>query len=151
MAVKHHLKHPVHTTKHLVATRKEIRYLIAGSASEALELISFVILIAVSGGEYLYLINSFSFLLGVSSGFILHQNWSFPGEKRFKTRHQVMAFYALAGVNFIVINLLVGYFVRGLNMWPPLAKFIAICITVVWSYLLVTLFIFRAQEHDEKS
>ncbi len=147
--VKEHVKHPVRTGKHLVATRKEVRYLISGSLSEALELVSFVILIWLSKGEWLYVINSFTFFLGVSSGFILHQNWSFPGEKRFKTHHQIAGYFGLAAINFVIINVLVGYFVRGLDMWPPLAKLIAICITVIWSYLLVTLVIFRITEEKD--
>src|SRR5262245_32473190 len=138
MAIKKH----IHTAKHIVNTRKEVRYLIAGSASEVLELVSFAILIILSDGKWLYVINSFTFLLGVTSGFILHQNWSFPGEKRFKTHHQVAAYFGLAGINFVVINVLVGYFVRGLGLWAPLAKLIAIGITVIWSYILVTFVIF---------
>jgi len=124
------IRHPFKT----INGRKELRYLVAGTASEAIEYFSFLILFALV--NQLYLSNSISFILGVISGFIFHKNWSFRGEHQFKTRDQFLGYVGLAAVNFVLINLLVGYLVDGLKIAPAIAKLVAIAITVIWSLAL---------------
>lgn len=134
--------------RELLKKRKELRYLVSGAASEAIELGSFMILFAALGR--LYLANSLSFLLGVLSGFVFHKLWSFAGEHRFKTRYQLFSYIALAGVNFVAINILVGYFVNHLHFHPTIAKFFAICITVTWTFVITNRFIFRHKDHESE-
>lgn len=136
------MQQAVKKARTIVATRREVRYVISGAASAGIEFLSFIVLFAVT--DWLYFSNSLSFALGVISGFIFHTTWSFPGEKRFKTHQQFVGYVSLAGFNFIAINVLVGFFVNGLGIWPFAAKFLAICITVVWTYVLSTALIFRA-------
>ncbi len=136
------MKNPVALANHLIKTRKEVRYLISGSLSELIELVSFLIIIHFTG--WLYFSNSLSFGFGVLSGFIFHKLWSFPGEHRFQTRHQFTGYVGLAIFNFVMINIIVGYLVKGLSVAPAFAKIAGIIITVSWSYLLVTKVIFRS-------
>jgi putative flippase GtrA len=131
----------IRKTSEIVATRKGIRYLIAGSASEAVEYFSFLILLAIT--NLLYFSNSLSFIFGVISGFIIHKTWTFKGEHQFKTRHQFIAYVSLAGVNFVMINIFIGLYVHGLHIAPYIAKFLAIITTLIWTFTLTNLVIFR--------
>lgn len=132
--------------QYFIASRKEVRYVISGAASSGIEYVSFLLLMVLT--DLLYFSNSLSFILGVLSGFIFHITWSFPGEKRFKTHHQFVGYVTLAGINFVAINLLVGYFVNGLDTPPFIAKFLAICITVIWTFFLSNAVIFRSASKD---
>ncbi len=94
----------------------------------------------------LYVANSISFILGVLSGFIFHKTWTFRGEQQFKTHQQAVGYVTLAGINFVAINVFIGFYVHGLNMAPSLAKLASIASTVVWTYLLSNYVIFRHQK-----
>lgn len=131
------IRHPFTT----INSRKELRYLVAGSASEALEYISFLLLMVAT--NRLYLSNSISFILGVISGFIFHKTWSFRGEQQFKTHQQFVGYVSLAAVNFVVINLLVGLLVNHWHLHPALGKLVAIVITVVWTFTISNFIIFK--------
>jgi putative flippase GtrA len=133
-------KHPFHT----INTHKELRYLVAGTASEAIEYFSFLLLFALMP-HLLYVANSVSFILGVISGFLFHKTWTFRGEQQFKTHQQAFGYVSLAGINFIAINVFIDFYVHGLNLSPDLAKLAAIASTVVWTYLLSNYIIFRHQ------
>ncbi len=137
-------RHPVAT----VNKHRELRYLAAGTASEAIEYISFLALITAFP-HFLYVWNSVSFLLGVLSGFILHKFWTFRGEQQFKTHHQFVGYVTLAGINFVAINVFLGIYVQTFKLTAALAKLLAIATTVVWTYLISNYIIFRHQ--DEKS
>lgn len=138
LLVKQLIRHPYKT----VTTRKELRYLIAGTASEGIEFFSFVALIATIP-HLLYVANSISFILGVVSGFIFHKTWTFRGNQQFKTHQQLFGYLGLAAINFVMINIFIGVYVDRFNMSPDLAKLAAIATTVVWTYLLSNLVIFR--------
>jgi putative flippase GtrA len=131
-------RHPYKT----VTAHKELRYLIAGTASEAIEFFSFVILIAVIP-HLLYVANSISFVLGVISGFIFHKTWTFRGEQQFKTHQQLFGYISLAAVNFVMINIFIGVYVHRFRLSPDVAKLAAIATTVVWTYLVSNFVIFR--------
>ncbi len=131
------LSHPFTT----INSRKELRYLVAGSTSEVIEYFSFLGLFAAT--NLLYLSNSISFILGVISGFIFHKNWSFRGEQQFKTKHQFIGYVSLAAVNFIVINILIGLLVNRWHLSPAVGKLIAIIITVFWTFTISNFLIFR--------
>jgi len=135
------------TIKKAIAARKELRYLIAGVASECIEYASFLILF--SSTHLLYFSNSASFIFGVISGFIFHKTWSFRGEHQFKTRQQFWGYISLAGVNFILINILIGLYVNKFGMTPALAKFFAIGTTIVWTYAITNTVIFRQSSKKE--
>jgi putative flippase GtrA len=136
-------QHPLKT----INAHKELRYLVAGTASEAIEYFSFLALFAVMPG-LLYVANSISFALGVISGFIFHKTWSFRGEQQFKTHQQLFGYLALAGINFIAINVFIDVYVHGFHMTPALAKLAAIATTVVWTYLLSNFAIFRHSQPE---
>jgi putative flippase GtrA len=141
---------PVDLARHPFATinaHKELRYLVAGTASEAIEYVSFLILIALLPKD-LYISNSISFILGVISGFSFHKTWTFRGEQQFKTHQQAVGYLSLAGINFVAINVFIGFYVHGLHMVPDLAKLAAIATTVVWTYLLSNYVIFRHRTPD---
>ena len=138
--IKDFLRNPFAT----VNSHKELRYLVAGTASEIIEFLSFVVLIAIFPGQ-LYVNNSVSFLLGVVSGFIFHKTWTFRGEQQFKTHQQAVGYLSLAGINFVAINIFIGIYVHALNLGPSLAKLAAIATTVTWTYLISNLLIFRHQ------
>lgn len=138
------IKHPFHT----INERRELRYLVSGTISEAIEYISFLVLIAELP-KSLYVANSISFLLGVISGFILHKNWTFRGRQQFKTHHQLVGYLALAGVNFVAINVFIGLYVHAADMSPDIAKLFAIATTIVWTYLLSNSIIFRHERSVE--
>jgi putative flippase GtrA len=135
--IKQLVLHPLAT----ISAHKELRYLVAGAASEVIEYVSFLLLLPLT--DLLYVSNSISFALGVISGFIFHKTWSFRGEHQFKTHQQFIGYVSLAAVNFVLINLLVGFFVHGRHMSPDLAKLLSIIITVSWTYVLTNLVIFR--------
>jgi putative flippase GtrA len=124
-----------------IVSRKQFRYLISGAASEAIEYVSFLLLLSLT--DMLYVSNSISFILGVVSGFIFHTTWSFPGEHHFKARHQFAGYASLAVVNFFVINAAVGYLVYGLHLKPALAKLIAIAVAAIWGYVFSNYIFFR--------
>ncbi len=138
------MKSPITLTVKAIKRHKELRYLISGGLSELIELVSFLILLNFTG--WLYFSNSLSFALGVISGFILHKIFSFPGDHRFRTRHQLTGYIFLAVFNFFMINLIVGFLVEGLDIMPAIAKILGICTTVSWSYLLVNRVIFKHQK-----
>jgi putative flippase GtrA len=123
--------------------RKEMRYILSGGASEGIEYISFLILFGVF--HLLYVSNSISFFLGVISGFLFHKKWSFPGEHQFKTTHQIVGYVSLALINFFLINILVGYLVYGLGLRAYIAKFLAIGIAAVWSFIFSNYLFFRSK------
>ena len=137
------MKNPITLVTYLVKKHKEIRYLISGGLSEMLEIVSFVILLHFT--DWLYFSNSLSFMLGVVSGFILHKLFSFPCEHQFQTKHQLVGFVCLAIFNFFMINLIVGFLVKGLDVLPIIAKFLGILTTISWSYVLVNRVIFKHQ------
>jgi len=137
--------HPVQT----INSHKELRYLIAGSASEAIEYISFVLLIALMPHR-LYIANSISFIFGVLSGFVFHKLWTFRGEQQFKTHEQFIGYISLAGINFVAINIFLGLYVQALHFSPDIAKLLAIATTVVWTYIITNLFIFRHTKAADK-
>jgi putative flippase GtrA len=125
----------------IVATHKGIRYLIAGSASEAIEYFSFLVLMAAT--NLLYFSNSLSFILGVICGFIFHKTWTFKGEHQFKTHQQFLGYISLAGINFIMINVFIGIYVNVLDLAPYIAKFLSIITTLIWTFTLTNLVIFK--------
>jgi putative flippase GtrA len=137
-------RHPVAT----VNEHRELRYLVAGTASELIEYASFLLLIAVSP-HLLYIWNSVSFLLGVLAGFCLHKFWTFRGQQQFKTHQQLVGYVTLAGINFVAINVFLGIYVETFRLSAALAKILAIATTVVWTYLISNYIIFRRQ--DDKS
>lgn len=124
-----------------ILSRKELRYLISGAASEAIEYVSFLVLLSLT--NLLYVSNSISFILGVVSGFIFHNTFSFPGQHHFKVRHQFAGYVSLAVINFFVINAAVGYLVYGLHVKPYLAKLAAIAVAGVWGYFFSNYIFFR--------
>ncbi len=125
----------------LIVAHKEVRYVISGTASEAIEYTSFLLLLHLT--KLLYVSNSISFVLGVVSGFIFHKTFSFPGDQQFKTRHQLTGYVSLAAINFFVINAVVGYMVYDLNVKPYIAKFIAIAVAAIWGYVFSNYLFFR--------
>lgn len=132
------IRHPFHT----INSHKELRYLVAGTASEAIEYFSFVLLNALFP-RLLYVDNSVSFIFGVISGFLFHKTWTFRGEQQFKTHQQAVGYVSLAGVNFIAINAFIALYVHAVHITPDLAKLAAIASTVVWTYLISNYIIFR--------
>ena len=136
-------RHPFAT----INAHKELRYLVAGTASEAIEYVSFLVLLPLV--HMLYVANSISFVLGVISGFIFHKTWSFRGNQQFKTHQQFVGYISLAAVNFVMINIFIGVYVHVLHFGPDVAKLLAIATTVVWTYILSNMVIFRhhADEH----
>jgi putative flippase GtrA len=138
------LRHPFQT----INSHKELRYIVAGTASEAIEYVSFLILLPLL--NLLYVANSISFVLGVISGFIFHKTWSFRGEQQFKTHAQFIGYVSLAGVNFVLINIFIGVYVHSFHWTPDLAKLAAIASTVVWTYLLSNFVIFRHQKETKE-
>jgi putative flippase GtrA len=133
--------------RHLVAAqlaaRKELRYLLAGIASEVIEYLSFFALLALT--NLLVVSNSISFILGIASGFVFHKLWSFAGQHQFKTRHQLAAYCALATFNFTATNVLISLFVHQLQLHAAVAKLAVMAITAAWSYLVFNKLIFRRQ------
>ena len=121
--------------------RSEIRYLIAGGTSEAIEYFSFIALYVVS--KQLYVSNTISFALGVFSGFLIHKFWTFPGEHQFKTRQQFAGYVGLALLNFFIITAIVGFMVDGLHVPAYIAKFVAIAVAAVWSFFFANKVFFR--------
>lgn len=142
------MKSPVAIANKLIKDHKEIRYVISGGLSEVIELSSFLILLHLTG--WLYVSNSVSFIFGVISGFIFHKLWSFPGDHRFRTKHQFAGYAGLAIFNFFMINIIVGYLVNGVGILPALAKLIGITLTVSWSYLIVTRVVFKHSNNEPK-
>lgn len=138
------IKHPLAT----INSRRELRYLVAGTTSEGIEYFSFLLLLALFPG-FLYLWNSVSFVLGVLSGFYFHKLWTFRGEQQFKTHQQFIGYVALAGVNFVAINAFLGLYVETFKLGPALAKLLAIATTVVWTYLISNYIIFRHRDKKQ--
>lgn len=124
-----------------LAQYKQLRYLISGTSSAAVELLSFILIYRFS--NLLYFSNSLSFIFGIISGFILHKVWTFKGEQQFKTHQQFVAYITLAGVNFVATNIFIGLYVNNLSITPILGKFLAAATTLIWTYALSTAFIFR--------
>ena len=144
IAISELVRHPGRT----INTHKELRYLIAGTASEAIEYVSFLILIDLMP-HTLYISNSISFALGVLSGFIFHKTWTFRGEHQFKTHQQFIGYISLAAINFVAINAFLGVYVEVLNLSPSLAKLLAIATTVIWTYVISNYVIFRHQDQEK--
>lgn len=140
--MKPDLRELAHHPLRAIRTHKEIRYLIAGTASEGIEYVSFLFLITQLP-HAIYFSNSLSFLLGVGSGFIFHKLWTFRGEHQFKTYQQFVGYVSLAGVNFVAINAFLGLYIHFFDLSPAMAKLLAIATTVVWTYLITNLFIFK--------
>lgn len=128
-------------TARLLQKRKQLRYLVSGVASEAVEYIAFALLLATT--HWLLFSNSVGFVLGIASGFVLHKLWSFAGEQQFKTHQQIISYGLLATGNFFAANLLVGGLVYGLHVAPLLAKLISMAIIAGWSFVLFNRVIFR--------
>jgi putative flippase GtrA len=122
-------------------THKQLRYVVSGLASEAIEYLAFALLLFTT--HLLIFSNSIGFLLGIASGFVLHKLWSFAGEQQFKTHQQVVGYGMLAAVNFFAANLLVGWLVYGLDIAPLLAKLISMAVIAAWSFVLFNRVIFK--------
>ena len=120
---------------------KEFRYLISGASSEIIEYISFWVLLSIT--QALYISNSISFILGIASAFLFHKLWSFAGNQQFKTHSQIVAYCLLAFFNFIMINVIVGLLVQGLQVHPYVAKIISMVMTALWSYVVFNFYIFK--------
>ncbi len=146
MPSRPHMK-KLHALYQSIVSRKQLRYLISGTASEAIEYMSFILLFSLT--NLLYVSNSISFILGVISGFIFHSTWSFPGEHHFKVRHQFVGYATLAVINFFVINAAVGYLVYGLHIKPYVAKFVAIAVAAIWGYVFSNYIFFRRKSPSD--
>lgn len=121
--------------------RKEIRYIESGVAGEIIDYVSYLLIFWSTG--WLYTANSISYILSGFCGFMFHKYWSFKGEQQFRGRHQLVAYASMSAANFFISNILVGFFVYGIHVYPWLAKLLAIFITAIWSFLLSNYVIFR--------
>jgi putative flippase GtrA len=139
------MKNPIDTGAQFIKPHKEVRYLLSGASSEALEYLSFIGLIVLT--DHLVVSNSISFIVGIGSGFLFHKLWSFAGDHNLKTRHQVVSYGMVAAANFLAANVIVSWFVYGLHMRPLVAKLISMIIIAGWSYLLFNYVIFRAAKN----
>lgn len=122
-----------------------LRYLVVGVAAFSIEYGSFYgLYIAVKWP--LYLANSISFGLGLLISFLLNRLWTFGGGTyRKKTAHQFGFYIALALINLLLTNLLVGW-LKYLGTNPRIGKLAAMLITSLWNYILFKAIIFN--RHD---
>ena len=137
--------------RYLIKEYKEVRYIIAGTVSELIEYFSFIAIFELTHANHLYISNSISYLLGVVSGFIFHKYWSFAGDQQLKTHHQMFSYIGLAGFNFVLVNIEIGAYVKDFHLAPYIAKFLAIAVTALWSFVLTNYVIFRHHKPIDES
>ena len=123
------------------------RYLVAGGSAFATEYGMFLVLYQLLGVQ-VYVANSVSFCCGLAVSFSLNRLWAFRAAS-FKLRghHQFLIYTSLAVFNLIMINVIVGILKsQGLN--PLVGKVVAMCVIVVWNFLIFKRIIFKAAQED---
>ena len=125
----------------LLSSRKQVRYITSGVASEIIEYSSFLLLIATT--HALFVSNSISFIAGIASGYVFHKYWSFKGAHYLKTRHQVGAYLLVAAINLVLTNLVIGLCADHLHFAPALAKILTMALSATWTYAILNRLVFR--------
>lgn len=96
----------------------------------------------------LLLANSLSFMVGFSVSFSLNRLWAFRTDEDYKLRMRAqLGFYAaLAAINLVLSNLLIGLMhLGGLN--SLVGKLVTMGIIATWNYLILKQFIFSDKTH----
>ncbi len=121
-----------------------VRYVLAGFSAFVLEYVLFIGLFALT--QQLYVSNSISFIVGVVAGFAFHKSWSFAGEHRMPIQRQVWLYIAIALINLVFTNVVIGLCVQQFHVPAIVGKFIALVFIVVWNYILFNGVIFRLEK-----
>ena len=125
----------------LVESRKELRFLISGGVSEFFDFFSFIALLRITG--WLYFSNSVSFAIGVLCGFFFHKFWSFRGDQKLTGSQQFLSYGVVGGINFVMINAIVGWLTNDMDVPAEVSKLIGIAAGAILSYILSNYVIFR--------
>ena len=126
--------------KYLLASNK-VRYVITGGSAFFVEYSCFALLLTTT--HMLLVANSISFIIGALFGFLMHKFWSFSGDHKLKTRHQLGAFIAVAVFNFFIVNLLIAILVNYVHINAYIAKILVILLITLWNFIIFNRVIFR--------
>lgn len=125
----------------------QFRYLLSGILAFIIEFLCFTLLLALSNN--LLFSNTVSFIIGVLAGLIFHKLWTFAGNHQYRTVWQTAAVFAVALINLIITNVIIGWLVNNLSVQPYIAKVVVIALIVAWNYLLFNYIIFKRKTKDE--
>lgn len=119
-----------------------LRYLVAGIGAFTTEYVVFVLLFHFAGLP-LYGANSLSFLSGLAVSFSLNRTWTFrEGSYHYTKRQQFMLYACLALINLVLTNVLIGT-LKHLHVAPLIGKLVAMCMIIVWNFLIFRAVIFK--------
>lgn len=121
--------------------KKIIRFLGAGSLAALTEYGVFLLFSFVLVRGELYLANSIGFLSGLLVSFLLNKHWVFKSKK--KGSSEFVYYFALAMVNLLISNLLIGVLVNGITVPSFVAKLISMGMVAAWNYFVLSRSIFK--------
>ena len=130
-----------------ILNKRVLKYLTSGIGAFAVEYISFYCLYRFSA-TYLIVANAISFLLGLSTSFILNKTWTF-NSKTFEhgTTRQFNMYVTLALINLVATLVLVEVF-KSIGIKPEAGKLLAMVLTSIWNYIVFQRIIFKHQNPD---
>lgn len=126
--------------KYLLTSNK-VRYVITGGSAFFVEYSCFALLLTAT--HMLLVANSISFIIGALFGFLMHKFWSFSGNHKLKTRHQLGAFITVAVFNFFVVNFLIAILVNHFRVNAYIAKVLVILLITLWNFIIFNRVIFK--------
>jgi putative flippase GtrA len=141
---------PEHRQK-LPVSDSLLKYLVVGVAAFIVEYGTFYLLYEIVNWK-LYIANSISFGLGLSTSFLLNRAWTFVrSSKRYskKAAHQLSFYVVLALINLLLTNLIV-ILLKDLQVNPKFGKLAAMVITSLWNYLFFKAIIFTHKDGEKK-
>ena len=124
--------------------RRAIRFLISGGSAAAIEYGSYLIMRQF--GIRLLIANTISFILGLFVSFLLNRKWVFNSIG--KQSRQFISYLALALVNLILSNLLLGFAVLHLHWSGVITKLGLMCLIASWNYVVFSKLIFKTAQQD---
>jgi putative flippase GtrA len=127
----------------IVGSRKAIRYICSGIASEIIEYSVFLVWVIFAPG--LTIANAVSFISGITAGYFFHKYWTFAGsgEAYLKDQHQIIGYGIIAATNLVLTSLLINLLAHQLHLAPALAKIITMGLSAAWTYLLLNHLVFK--------
>lgn len=115
------------------------KYVAVGGASATLEFLLFSLLYGALGLPLL-LANCIAIAICIVFSFTLQKRWTF--RDRQDVRRQLPAYAAMIGVAVLLNNLLMYWFVVGLDWHPGFAKLVQIGLVFGWNFSISRLIVF---------
>lgn len=150
-----HIRQRLHTAYKGAMSHKGVRYLISGGTATGVDVVSFFIILNYIlhqnnitighmevGAHIVALCISFS--LGLSTNFLITKYFVFS-ESNIRGREQFLRYVMVAAITFVGNYFMMKLLVDVFQLWPTMARLIAVGTIAVLSYRLHKVFTFKVK------